>query len=176
MTVNVLSSTPVALLALGVWHPDTLLHAGALYLTIAGGMVGGLAYVCGFALLAHRWAARGRRGLPGALAALGERSLTGYLAQSILMAPLLAAWGLAFGEGLGYAAAFGVALAAWAVTLLGAVLLDRAGRRGPFEALLRRLTYGRAHLVAAGVGRTAGSLPTGGSGPGPALPALASRS
>ncbi len=176
MTVNVLSSTPVALLALGVWQPDTLGRAAALYLTIAGGMVGGLAYVCGFALLAHRWAARGRRGLPGALAALGERSLTGYLAQSFLMAPLLAAWGLGFGEGLGYAEAFGVAVAVWAVTLFGAVLLDRAGRRGPFEVLLRRLTYGRAHPVAAGVGQTAGSPPTGGSGPAPSLPIPASRS
>ncbi len=170
MTVNVLSSTPVALLALGVWQPDTLVRAAALYLTIAGGMVGGLAYVSGFALLAHRWAARGRRGLPGALAALGERSLTGYLAQSFLMAPLLAAWGLGFGEGLGYAGAFGVALAAWALTLLGAVLLDRAGRRGPFETLLRRLTYGRAQPAGAGVGRTTGSPPTGGSRPAPYLP------
>jgi uncharacterized protein len=176
MTVNVLSSTPVALLALGVWHPDTLGRAGAQYLTIAGGMVGGLAYVCGFALLAHLWAARGRRGLPGALAALGERSLSGYLAQSFLMAPLLAAWGLGFGDGLGYAGAFGVALAAWTVTLLGAVLLDRAGRRGPFEALLRRLTYGRAHSAAAGAGTIAGSSPTGGSGPAPYLPTAASRS
>ena len=170
MTVNVLSSTPVALLALGVWQPDALVRAAALYLTIAGGMVGGLAYVCGFALLAHRWAARGRRGLPGALAALGERSLTGYLAQSFLMAPLLAAWGLGFGEGMGYAAAFGVALAAWALTLVGAVLLDRAGRRGPFETLLRRLTYGRAHAAGTGVGPTAGSWPSGGRGPAPYLP------
>lgn len=158
MTVNVLSSTPVALLALGVWHPDTLGRAVALYLTIAGGMVGGLAYVCGFALLANRWVVRGRRGLPGALAALGERSLTGYLAQSFLMAPLLAAWGLGLGEGLGYAGAFAVATAAWAVTLLGAVALDRAGRRGPFDALLRSITYGRAHRASSGGGHPGGSV------------------
>jgi uncharacterized protein len=61
------------------------------------------------------------------------------------MAPLLAAWGLGLGDGLGYAGAFAVATAAWAVTLLGAVALDRAGRRGPFDALLRLLTYGRGH-------------------------------
>lgn len=143
MTVNGLSATPVALIALGAWHPDALGRAAAVYLTVAGGMVGGLGYVCGFALLAHRWAARGRRGLPGALAALGERSLSGYLAQSFLMAPLLAAWGLGLGDGLGYAGAFAVAATAWALTLLGAVALDRAGRRGPFDALLRRVTYGR---------------------------------
>jgi uncharacterized protein len=158
MTVNVLSATPVALLALGAWHPDALGWAGAVYLTVAGGMVGGLAYVCGFALLAHRWAARGRRGYPGALAALGERSLSGYLAQSFLMAPLLAAWGLGLGEGLGYAGAFAVATAAWAVTLLGAVALDRAGRRGPFDALLRRVTYGRGHRASSGGEHPGGSV------------------
>ncbi|MCL3861065.1 DUF418 domain-containing protein [Actinotalea sp. K2] len=159
MTVNVLSATPVALLALGAWHPDARGWAGAVYLTVAGGMVGGLAYVCGFALLAHRWAARGRRGFPGALAALGERSLSGYLAQSFLMAPLLAAWGLGLGEGLGYAGAFAVATAAWAVTLLGSVALDRAGRRGPFDALLRRVTYGPGHRAPSGGGTREGPSP-----------------
>ena len=36
-----------------------------------------------------------------------------------------------------------VAVGAWLVTVLVAVLLDRAGRPGPAEQLLRRLTYGR---------------------------------
>ncbi len=30
------------------------------------------------------------------------------------------------------------------MTVVVAVLLDRAGRRGPAEVLLRRLTYGRS--------------------------------
>ncbi|WP_157930424.1 DUF418 domain-containing protein [Glycomyces xiaoerkulensis] len=144
MAVNVLSSLPIALVALEAWRPSEALYRVAVGVTLLGGMYAGLGYICGFALLAHRRRSRGRRGVPGAAAALGERSLTSYLLQSVIMAPLLAVWGLGFGEGMGYLAAFGVAAAAWAATIAFAVALDRAGRRGPFEAVLRRLTYGSA--------------------------------
>ncbi|THV28430.1 DUF418 domain-containing protein [Glycomyces paridis] len=142
MAVNVLSALPVALIAIGAWEPSKNLWVGASALTLLGGMYAGLGYICGFALLAHRLRGFGRRGVPGALAAVGERSLTSYLLQSIIMAPLLTAWGFGLGEDMGYLAAFGVAFATWLFTILVAVLLDRAGKRGPFEVLLRRLTYG----------------------------------
>ncbi|WP_051703918.1 DUF418 domain-containing protein [Glycomyces sp. NRRL B-16210] len=144
MVVNVASALPISLVALGAWHPGGTWAFVAAYLTLTGGMYAGLGYICGFALLAHRWRPRGRRGVPGMLAALGERSLTGYLGQSIVMAPLLSLWGFALGDGLGYLAGYGIALGAWALTVAFAVLLEWTGRRGPFEVLLRRLTYGRA--------------------------------
>ncbi|RRS01879.1 DUF418 domain-containing protein [Glycomyces terrestris] len=143
MVVNVVSSLGVALIALGAWEPSRALWIAAVYATLIGGMYAGLGYICGFALLAHRLRGSGRRGLPGALAAVGERSLTSYLLQSIIMAPLLTAWGLGLGEDMGYLAAFGFAFATWALTVVIAVLMDKAGKRGPFEVLLRRLTYGR---------------------------------
>ncbi len=142
MVVNLVSALPVSLVGLGVWEPPTVLFVSSLYLTLVGGMYAGLGYICGFALLAHRWRAKGRRGLPGALAAVGERSLTSYLLQSVIMAPLLSAWGLGVGAHVGYLGAYGVAFGTWAVTVIAAVLMDRAGRRGPFEVALRRLTYG----------------------------------
>lgn len=142
MVVNVLSSLPYALVGLGAWEPATPLFVGSIYLTLLGGMYAGLGYICGFALLAHKLRGFGRRGIPGALAAVGERSLTSYLLQSIIMAPLLAAWGLGLGEDLGYLPAFGIAFGTWLATILAAVLLDKAGKRGPFEVVLRRLTYG----------------------------------
>lgn len=142
MVVNVLSALPVALIVLDAWAPSKPLWIGAVALTLLGGMYAGLGYICGFALLAHRLRRFGRRGVPGALAAVGERSLTSYLLQSIIMAPLLTAWGFGLGERMGYLAAFGVAFGTWLVTVFVAVLLDKAGKRGPFEVLLRRLTYG----------------------------------
>lgn len=142
MAVNLATSLPVALVGLGAWKPPTVLFVSALYLTLLGGMYAGLGYICGFALLAHRLRSKGRRGLPGALAAAGERSLTSYLLQSLIMAPLLSAWGLGVGAHVGYLGAYGIAFGTWALTVLAAVLMDRAGRRGPFEAALRRLTYG----------------------------------
>ncbi|HEX2143133.1 MAG TPA: DUF418 domain-containing protein [Glycomyces sp.] len=142
MIVNVASSLPVALIGLGAWEPSNGVWVASVYLTLLGGMYAGLGYICGFALLAHKLRGFGRRGIPGALAAVGERSLTSYLLQSVLMAPLLTAWGFGLGEDMGYLAAFGVAFGAWLVTIVVAVLLDKAGTRGPFEVLLRRLTYG----------------------------------
>ncbi|GAB3232464.1 DUF418 domain-containing protein [Glycomyces halotolerans] len=142
MAVNIASSLPTALVGLGAWHVGPGPEAAFAGLTVLGGMYAGLGYICGFALLAHRLRSFGRRGIPGALAAVGERSLTSYLCQSVIMAPLLMPWGLGFGEHLGYLGAYGVAVGAWAVTVALAVIMDRMGRRGPFEALLRRLTYG----------------------------------
>ncbi|MEU5870261.1 DUF418 domain-containing protein [Glycomyces sp. NPDC047369] len=143
MAVGPLSALPVALIAIGAWEPSLGLWRIAVYLELTGGMFAGLGYICGFALLAHKLRGYGRKGVPGALAAVGERSLTSYLLQSIIMAPLLTAWGFGLGEDLGYLGAFGVAFGTWAVTIVIAVLMDRAGMRGPFEVLLRRLTYGR---------------------------------
>jgi uncharacterized membrane protein YeiB len=142
MIVNVASSLPVALIGLGAWEPSTGVWIGSVYLTLLGGLYAGIGYICGFALLAHKLRGFGRRGVPGALAAVGERSLTCYLLQSFIMAPLLTAWGFGLGEDLGYLGAFGVAFGTWLITVLVAVALDKAGKRGPFEVLLRRLTYG----------------------------------
>ena len=62
----------------------------------ASGLLGGLGYVALFGLLGHRIATR--RAAPSrltvAVTAVGKRSLSCYLAQSVICAPLLAAWGL----------------------------------------------------------------------------------
>jgi len=144
MAVGVASAAPATAMAMGLWEPSPLLAGVATWSTLVGGMVAGAGYVCGFALLAHRWRSHGRRGGVRALAALGERSLTGYLTQSFIMAPLLAPWGLGLGDGLGYTAAFGIAVGAWLVSIGITLALDATGRRGPFEAALRRLAYGKA--------------------------------
>ncbi|ADD41165.1 DUF418 domain-containing protein [Stackebrandtia nassauensis] len=110
----------------------------------SSGLAGGLGYVGLFGLLAHWLSSRAARGGPVlAITALGKRSLSGYLTHSVLMAPLLAAWGFGLGGELSRAgmAAFGIGL--WLVTVVAAYLFERAGRRGPAEVLLRGLVYGR---------------------------------
>lgn len=77
-----------------------------------------------------------------ALQALGRRSMSGYLAQSVLFTILMPAWTLGLGGVVGTAGATAIAVGIWLLTLLGAVLLERAGRPGPFEWLHRRLAYG----------------------------------
>ncbi|MBG9356444.1 DUF418 domain-containing protein [Corynebacterium diphtheriae] len=73
-------------------------------------------------------------------AALGKRSMSGYLMQSILCYPLF----LGFTLGI-KASAAGIlvyAFGIWLITLLLACLLEKKNLRGPFEWLHRRLSYG----------------------------------
>ncbi|MGO2360963.1 MAG: DUF418 domain-containing protein, partial [Brachybacterium tyrofermentans] len=82
-------------------------------------------------------------GLVRALSAVGQRSLTFYLLQSLLLAPLMADWGLGLGVHLSTAGAVGIALLVWLLSLPLAAWMDSRSVRGPAEMLLRRLTYGR---------------------------------
>ena len=77
------------------------------------------------------------------LAAVGQRSLTFYLFQSLLLAPLMAAWGLGLGGTLSTAPALAIAVGVWLASLPIAAWMGARGMRGPAEKLLRRMTYGR---------------------------------
>ncbi|MFC3850715.1 DUF418 domain-containing protein [Corynebacterium hansenii] len=74
--------------------------------------------------------------------ALGQRSMSGYVAQSVLFLPLAGGWLLDrfSGESVTVVSLWGAAV--WLVTLIGAWLLAKAGKAGPLEAMHRRLTYG----------------------------------
>lgn len=120
--------------ALPEWAPS-LLH-------LVTGLFAALGYAAAFALVAARFTDERRPGRTvAALTAVGKRSLTSYLLQSAIFAPLLCAWGLGLGGVLDQWQAALVAVAAWLATVVVAVLLDRAGRRGPAERLLRALSY-----------------------------------
>ena len=79
-----------------------------------------------------------------ALAALGQRSLSGYLFQSVAWLLLFSPFTLALGrsDGSGLVSA-GLAAVVWLASLVMAHALGRWSLPGPAEALLRRLTYGR---------------------------------
>jgi uncharacterized membrane protein YeiB len=70
----------------------------------------------------------------------------------LVFVALLASYGGGLGDDLGVAQITGAALLTWLGTVLLALGLDRAGLRGPFEVLLRRLTYGTSRPVPADPG------------------------
>jgi uncharacterized membrane protein YeiB len=142
--------------AWGTAVPSALDHVGAVDIAAGplgalegarqlAGVFGGVGYVALFGLIGHLLSRRSRTGpLTYAVTAVGQRSMTCYLAQSVICAPVLAAWGLGLGGVLGSASMAAFAVGVWLVTVALAVALRRAGRRGPAEVLLRRLTYRRA--------------------------------
>ncbi|QCX77363.1 hypothetical protein C9F11_18555 [Streptomyces sp. YIM 121038] len=156
VAVGWLGALPAALAHVGAIRvPDDAQSEGGALTTLRDltGTAGGIGYVAAIALFVVWWTNRSPR--PGAtavaaVAAVGKRSMSCYLTHSLLFAPLLAAWGLGLGAHLSSATMALVATAVWLVTVAGAYALERAGRRGPAEALLRRLAYGA---------RTAGARP-----------------
>lgn len=136
------------------WSTGLLLalaHVGVVPLSAAAlgsvhffaGIFTGPGYAAVFGLIAHRISTRGSS-LPAfarGIRALGRRSLSGYLTQSLFLAPVLGAWGLGLGAHLTSITALLYGVAVWVLTVVAASLLERAGRRGPAEVLLRTLTY-----------------------------------
>lgn len=145
IAIGWIGGVPHALYHVGLWAvPD---HASWVFNSSqpVTGLFAGVGYVAVFGLIGHRVTAgpsASRAGLTGVLTAVGRRSLSCYLAQSLICAPLLSAWGLGLGARMGSAGMAGFAIAVWAVIAAGAWLLERQGRPGPAEWLLRRLIYG----------------------------------
>ncbi|MEQ3551806.1 DUF418 domain-containing protein [Pseudonocardia nematodicida] len=141
LPVAVLGALPVTLQAVGAWTPASpVVGSAGFVLFSVTGLAGGLGYAAVIALVALRLGDR-RGPATTALVALGRRSMTFYIAQSpvwlVATEPAL----LGLGGQVGAAAAAGIGVATWLVTVVVADALGRAGRRGPAEALIRYLTY-----------------------------------
>ncbi|MGK5548239.1 DUF418 domain-containing protein [Streptomyces sp. URMC 127] len=153
IAVGWLGALPAALAHIGALSvpEDAQSETGALtVLREVTGYGAGLGYVAVVALFVHWWSGRAERARTKAVmavtavtavSAVGKRSLSCYLAHSLLFAPLLAAWGLGLGAHLTSATMALFAVGVWLVTVAGSYALERRGRRGPVEAVLRRLMY-----------------------------------
>lgn len=80
------------------------------------------------------------------IVALGKRSMTGYVLQSMILFPLVAPFLLNVLHYNGVAFSDLVGLCTWFITLCVAYFLERYGKKGPLEALHRRLSYGKDGL------------------------------
>jgi len=139
----VLGAQPVALTLAGAIDPaghQALEWAASLHDTT--GVLGGFGYAALLALIAARLQTR-RRPLVDAIAATGQRSMTCYLMQSVTWTVVFAPFLLDLSGTLTVATTALLATATWALTVVVADRMRRAGRRGPFEVLIRRVTYGR---------------------------------
>ncbi|GAA2411727.1 DUF418 domain-containing protein [Actinomadura vinacea] len=132
---------PLALAKAKVWADysplDAMIAAG---LHQVSGYACGLGYAALIALVAARLTER-QGPVTNALAALGQRSMTFYLTQSVVWAALFASYALHL-KVTSPAIAAGVAVAVWLATVVLADLMRRRGAHGPAEVALRRLTYG----------------------------------
>lgn len=77
------------------------------------------------------------------LIALGKRSMTGYVLQSVFFLALVYPFTLDIGPDFSAAGQAALAACVWLATLLIACALEAAGKPGPFEWVHRRLSYGK---------------------------------
>lgn len=139
----VLGAQPAALVLAGVADvPDaaTLELIGPLH--DWSGVLGGFGYAALIALVAQRLTGRTGR-VTEAIRAAGQRSMTCYLLQSVVWAAAFTPFLLDLSGTLTVAGTALLAAATWAATVAVAEWMRRTGRRGPFELLVRRVTYGR---------------------------------
>ena len=137
--LGLIGAVPTALSHLGFIGVPGFAFAGIDFVL---GAAGALGYVALFGLLAARWQ-QSPPMISRWIAAVGKRSLTFYLFQALIFAPVFSAWGFGVGGSIGTAGALGIAALVWVVSVALAVLLESRGARGPAEVLLRRLTNGR---------------------------------
>lgn len=150
LTVAFAGGLPLALVQLGLVAADARTLGLISLLHKVSGMFGGPGYVALFGLLAppmSRSATGAVAHITRALGALGGRSLSGYLLQSLAWLTLLPPFTLSLASRFGspFLTALAVAVLVWLASVLGAVWLERLAWPGPAETLLRRLMYGRAY-------------------------------
>lgn len=139
--IGVGGGLPLMLADTRLWHPEGGTGIALYALHSVTGLAAGFGYAALIALIAARRQASGP--VANALAACGQRSLTCYLLQSVAFTLLFTPVFGGLGASLGDAAASGIAVLLWGATVVLAAWMARTGMRGPFEVLLRRLTYGR---------------------------------
>lgn len=140
--VGTVGALPATLAYLGVLQISFLTNIAFVLVAQLAGLAGGVGYAALFALIGRR-ASITTHGVVRAVAAIGKRSLSFYLLQSFIFAPVMAAWGFGLGAEMSSSAAYALALGVWLLSLALAVWLERTGRLGPAEHLLRKLSYGK---------------------------------
>jgi uncharacterized membrane protein YeiB len=139
LAISVAGALPYALIAAGMLHVDAGTVEGFARVHAITGEYGGPGYVALFGLIALRLGTAPRgRALLAPVAALGQRSLSGYLFQSVAWLVLFSPWALHLG---GTYTAVAAAITVWALSLAAAQAMSARGDRGPAETLLRRITY-----------------------------------
>ncbi len=141
LSLSTLGALPAGLVQLEVWaEPSAATLWFAALAQPLTGYAGGIGMAAVIGLIAIP-AGRRPNGFTTAVQALGQRSMSLYLFQSVVFVLVFYPYGLALQDDLGLAGAMGVAAATWAVSVVFAELMRQAGYRGPAEILLRRLAY-----------------------------------
>lgn len=144
ITVSIAGALPVSLTLAGIVDkPSTdVLHVlGPLH--DVSGVLGGFGYASLIALISLRIGREHGR-ITQPVAAVGQRSLTCYLVQSVVWAVAFTPYFADLSDNLTVVTTALLAIATWLGTVVLAYQLHLRSYRGPMELLIRRFSYGRS--------------------------------
>lgn len=150
--VIIIIGLPTGLSAVGIlpsaWEPAFFGANQAFGYLTGPGIAAGVLLACQ-GLQAQSDEGLHERSLPLSMViALGKRSMSGYILQSMLFFLICLPFTFGIGAGIGAFAQMMIALGVWITTLVAAWLCELAGKNGPVEAVHRRLSYGPDGLPA----------------------------
>ncbi len=155
ITLSTVGALPVSLLLSGITDrpsTDVLNVLGPLH--DASGVLGGFGYASLIALVSLRIGREHGR-ITQAVVAVGQRSLTCYLVQSVVWAVAFTPYFADLSDDLSVVTTALLAVATWLGTVVLAYQMHLRLYRGPMEILVRRFTYGRSPAEVSGSGRRA---------------------
>ena len=140
LAVILLIGIPWGLAAIGVFNENV--ENVFMALNTGFGTITGPGILAIIALATNRL----RNNVPAALypfVALGKRSMSGYIMQSILFIIAVMPFGLGLGLESGVSVKLLIATGIWAITVVLATILEATNTPGPFEWAHRHLSYGK---------------------------------
>ncbi|GAB3691225.1 hypothetical protein GCM10028793_09360 [Nocardiopsis oceani] len=123
---------------MGTLRAEWLSQGALMAVQVLTGVLGGAGYAAAFRLLSIRLDSR-RGPVVRAAASAGQRSLTVYLLNSVLVTAILHPQLGGAGPRLDSLGALCVGGTVWLVGVAVAARLERIGNRGPADTLMRRL-------------------------------------
>lgn len=125
-------------------HGPSTLASMAVNFNQVVGLWFGPGILAGIVLAAEVVSRKGWTKMFAPVTALGRRSMTGYVLQTLIFLSIMPAFGLGLGSGGGATTGFVCGFGCWLLTVIICFGLDKAGWPGPLEALHRRATYGKS--------------------------------
>lgn len=138
LLISTVGGIPMALMSSLIWtNYNEVLELIAKSLHTLTGYAGGIGWIALIGLVVIKLEVKSGK-LTNAIVALGQRSMSFYLFQSILFVMILAPYAGGFGRNLSQLGSDLIAVFIWILSILVANFMHHKSIRGPFETFLRK--------------------------------------
>lgn len=138
ISVSVIGAVPPLLQELHLWQPNYETKALTIAVHLISGVFGGIGYACLFGIISLKLQNSSGK-ITQAIAALGKRSLTGYLLQSVIIMLSMSSFFGNLGSNLSNHQSALLGFAIWLTMVIFSYILELKNIAGPFDKLLRKL-------------------------------------